>query len=132
MRAGCKEYDWIVTERGNVGQMPMFGHKEPAGVSNGLRAGRLHIALRSRSFFRQLHCSLELWRFLFDAEVVGIEILDLCHVVRGEWRTFGRLGEFNELFFVINVRQRRSDSIVREQPLQSRLPEGALGIFQGS
>ncbi len=35
------------------------------------------------SLLRQLHCSLELWRFFFDAEVVGIKFVNLCHVVGG-------------------------------------------------
>src|ERR1041385_4337778 len=72
--------------------------------------------LGRRSFLRQLHCPLEFWRFFFDAEVVAVKFGDRCHIVGRERRTVWRFCEFNELFFVINVRQGRSDLIVREQP----------------
>src|SRR5205807_10440534 len=45
---------------------------------------------------------------------------------------FGRFRELDQLFFVVNVRQSRSDAIVREQPQQCRLTKRALGIFKES
>jgi hypothetical protein len=54
-----------------------------------------------------LHGPLELRRFFFDAEVVGIELLDFRHVIRRQRRGVGRFCKFDELFFVVNVRQRR-------------------------
>ena len=86
--------------------------------------------LGSRRFFRQLHRAFKLRFFRFETEVFRIEIVDLSHVVGSERRTFRRFGEFDELLFVVNVRQRRCDAIVGEQPLQRRLPKCALGIFQ--
>ena len=85
-----------------------------------------------RSFLRQLHGPLELRRFFFDAEIVGIEFLDFRHVVRRQRRGVGRFCKFDELFFVVNVRQRRSDAIIRQQPLQRCLSKRALGIFEKS
>ncbi len=71
--------------------------------SHGLRAGRLHIALHRRRS-RQLHCSLELRRFLFNAEVVGVELINSHHVVLGEQWGIRRFREFHELCFVVNIR----------------------------
>ena len=65
-----------------------------------------------RSFFGQFHGPFELRRFFFDAEIIGIEIVDPRHVVAGERRTLGGFGEFNELLFVIDIGQRRSRAIV--------------------
>src|SRR5438093_6244597 len=93
-------------------------------------AQRSGYRLCRRRFLRQLHRPLELRRFFFNAEILGVELVDLRHVVRGERRTLWSLGEFDELFFVVNVRQRRSDTIVSEQPLQCRLPQCAFGIFK--
>src|SRR5205823_7793187 len=85
---------------------------------------------RGRSFLRQLHRALELRWCLLDSEILRIKLLDLRHVVGSKRRAFRCFGEFNELFFVVNIRQRRSHTIVGEQPLQCRLSERALGIFK--
>src|SRR5206468_91300 len=60
----------------------------------------------------------------------GIEIFDLRHVAAREGWTIRCLCEFNQLFFVVNVGQSRSDPIVGEQPLQRGLSKSALGIFK--
>src|SRR5439155_1738688 len=66
------------------------------------------------------------------APMIADVFKDIYHVIAGQRRTFWRLGEFNELFFVVNVRQGRRHAIVREQPLQCRLPYRALRIFKES
>ncbi len=82
------------------------------------------------SFLRQLHRAFELRRRFLDTEILRIEFLDPRHVVGSERLAIWSPGKFNELFLVVNVRQRRSDAIVGEQPLQRRLPERAFRIFK--
>jgi hypothetical protein len=62
------------------------------------------LASRSGGFLRQLHGPLEFRRVFFDAEISGIEFLNLRHVVRRQRRGVGSFCKFDELFFVINVR----------------------------
>src|SRR6266446_1738065 len=83
-----------------------------------------------RGRFCQLHRALKLGWVLFASEILGVKFRDVFHIVAGQRWRFWRLGEFNELFFVINVRQSGSDPIVSQQPLQRRLTERAIGTFQ--
>src|SRR6266699_7251710 len=59
-----------------------------------------------------------------------MEIVDLGEIVRSQRRTVRRLGEFDELFFVVNVRKRRSHAIVGQQPKQCRLSKSALRVLE--
>ena len=59
-----------------------------------------------------------------------MKIVDLGEIIRRQRRTIGRFREFDELFFVVNIGQRRSHTIVGEQPKQRGLAERALGIFK--
>ena len=65
-----------------------------------------------RRRFGQFHCALELWRILFDTKILGVKFRDPFHIVAAKRRRFRRLGEFNKLFFVVNVRQSGSDTLV--------------------
>src|SRR5207244_1049922 len=84
-------------------------------IGQGGSVNRPYLYSRCR-FLRQLHCSLELRWFFFDSEVVRIELINLRHVIASQRRRVRRVGEFNELFFVVNVWQSRSHAIVCEQP----------------
>jgi hypothetical protein len=63
-----------------------------------------------------------------DAEVVGIELLDVRHVIRRQRRGVGRFCKFDELFLVVNVRQRRrlaaSDQIPPHARMEKPEPKG--------
>src|SRR4051794_71380 len=89
------------------------------------RAGELN-----RSGFRQFHRAFEFRFFPLDAKIVVVELTDLFHLVARQRRTLGRFGEFNELCFFVDVREGRRDTIVSEEPLQRRLAEGAIRVFQ--
>ena len=69
-------------------------------------------------------------RFFFDTEIIGIELVDLRHVVAGQLRTLRRFGELNQLLLVINIRQRRRDAVILEQPEQCGLAECSVRMFQ--
>ena len=87
-------------------------------------------ALGRGRFFRQFHRSLEFRRFFFDAEILRMEIVDLGQLVWSQRRAFGRFREFDQLFFVVNIRQRRSHTIIGQQPKQRRLAQRAFRIFE--
>src|SRR5207247_2655508 len=86
--------------------------------------------LCGRGFLRQIHCAFELWRFFFDPEIFPVKLVNSRHVIARERRSIRCLGEFNELFFVVNVRERGGHAIIGEQPLQCRLAERAFGVFE--
>src|SRR6266480_2153434 len=87
-------------------------------------------ALGHCTFLRQLHRAFVFWLLPIETEVTSIEIFDPAHVVAHEGRAIERFCEFNQLFFVVNIGQSRSDAIIRKQPLQRRLTKRSLRIFQ--
>ena len=55
--------------------------------------------------FRQFHRTLELWRILLDSEIVRVKLGDALHIVARERGRFRSLRKFDQLLFVVNVRQ---------------------------
>src|SRR6476660_7477682 len=91
-------------------------YRKPLTVSLVL-FGKTSISAKPRaelngSSFRQSHRTLELWRVLLDSEIVRVKLGDAFHIVARERGCFRSLHEFDQLLFVVDVWQSRSDAIV--------------------
>src|SRR6476660_4226861 len=100
-------------------------YRKPLTVSLAL-FGKTSIYAKRRdelngSSFRQFHRTLELWRVLLDSEIVRVKLGDALHIVASERGCFRSLREFDQLLFVVDVWQSRSDAIISQQPLHRSL-----------